>query len=122
MIEQKVIDTDLYEIWDLLYDLRNRLVHDLRPDQKLLERWIEDFKMPFRSTREDGVDNLFLENLKQYSPWDRVQIYCIPVIINLFKKLKELRKEKLEYDIEIHWNTQLNILGFKFVNLEENKK
>lgn len=121
LISQKIIDDDIYEIWDLLYDLRNRLVHDLRPDQKLLKRWIEDFKMPFRASRTDGADKIFLENLKQYSPWDRVQVYCIPAIINLFKKLKELRKEKLDYDIQIEWNTAMNLIGFKFVKIEENE-
>ena len=30
------------------------------------------------------------------------------------KKLKELRKEKIDYDIILEWNTTLDIWGFKY--------
>jgi len=109
---RKIVDKELIKIVDLVNDLRNKLVHDLRPDQKLIERWVEDFEVPFTPLREDAP--MALNEIKKFGVWEKTQIYSIPVVINLFKKLKELRKEKLDYDIVLEWNTKLNIWGFKY--------
>jgi hypothetical protein len=112
LVSMKVIDSKLVEIIDLINDLRNQLIHNLKPDQKLLERWIEDFEAPFTPLREDAP--IVFDEIKKFGIWEKIQIYSIPVVINLFKKLKELRKEKIDYDIVLEWNTALNIWGFKY--------
>ena len=109
---RKIIDKDLASIVDLINDLRNQLIHNLRPDQKLLERWINDFEAPFKPAREDAP--IVLSEIKKFGIWEKIQIYSIPVVINLFKKLKELRNEKLDYDIVLAWNSKEDIWWFKY--------
>ena len=118
LVLKKVIDPDVLGIIDLINDLRNQLIHNLRPDQKLLERWIENFEAPFKPTREDA--QIAFSEIMKFGIWEKIQIYSIPVVINLFKKLKELRNEKIDYDIVLEWNTALNIWGFKYVKIGEN--
>ena len=119
LVSKKVIDSDIFGIIELINDLRNQLIHNLRPDQKLLERWIENFEAPFNPAREDAP--IALAEIKKFGIWEKIQIYSIPVVINLFKKLKELRNEKIDYDIVLEWNTALNIWGFKYIKMGETK-
>lgn len=102
-----VIDKELVDIVDLIYDLRNQLVHNLRPDQKLLERWIEDFKPTINLSREDGED-VFSKAINSTNAWGKIQIYTIPAIVNLFKKLREIQKRELDYDIQLEITPTFN--------------
>jgi hypothetical protein len=119
LVSKNIIDSNLLGLVDLINDLRNKLIHNLRPDQKVIERRINDFEAPFTPLRADAP--IVFGEIKKFGIWEKIQIYSIPVVINLFKKLKELRKEKIDYDIILEWNTTLNVWGFKYEKIGELK-
>ncbi len=100
LVEINVINNDIFNSVDLLNDLRNELIHNLRPDINLIERRINDFEVPIESNQKEGND--IINEIKKSTPWAKIQLYSIPVIINLYQILMKLRNEEIKYDMRIH--------------------
>ena len=114
-----VFDKDVLNVIELVYDLRNELIHYLKPDYTLLERWIKEFIIPFEYEphKYNEIQNL-AKIIESSGSIIKIQIIGIPVIFNLYKKLKEIRKEEIEYEMELKLST-IPIFDF---NIKKMKK
>jgi len=96
LLEQSIINHSCFDSIDLINDIRNKLIHNLRPDVKMLERWIENFKPDIKD-----ADPKLIAAYNDSEPWVKLQIFCVPVIVYLYKILKAIRKEDVDYDMNI---------------------
>jgi hypothetical protein len=95
LIASGVIEKKYADVIVLLCDIRNRMIHDLRPDFPLLEKWIYEFVPAI------DMDDAFSKAFAKLTPWSRVQLYAIPTIFYLFKKARQIKKEAVKHDIRI---------------------
>jgi hypothetical protein len=101
LVKNKVIDPMFLEIILLIFKLRQELVHNLEPNKKLLEKWINDHKPPV-----EEIDGLITKFLNKADPWDKIQLFAFPAVFTLYKNLLILKKEKLPQYLEFHINPE----------------
>jgi hypothetical protein len=79
LITNKIIDKDIIEPINLLNDIRNRLIHDIYPNNEKIEEWINAYSPP----TEKALKKL----LKKEKPWLKFTLCLLPAIANLYEKL-----------------------------------
>ena len=83
------------EVYLLLHKLRNELIHHLKPNVEIAERWINNHEPTMNDL--SGLIAKFLK--KKASPWDKIQLYAFPVITDFYHRLAEARDEEANYTI-----------------------
>jgi len=118
--EMNVILKEVVGIVELVYDLRIELVHNLRPESKLLERWIREHKPPiiYESAISPSSIAEFNSAIENANPISKIQLLAIPAIVYLYKTLKMVRNEEIDYDMQIHLT---NAYAFTFEFLRKVK-
>lgn len=77
LIEAKVLKEEDYDPFKLLTDIRNRLVHDISPDNSKIEDWIKEYK-PAASTE-------YLKNLlNEQSYWIKFYLSLVAATANIY--------------------------------------
>lgn len=90
--EQGIIQSDWCTVIRVVYKIRNRIVHNLRPNVDELEQLINEIE----PTIEDAKPE-FKEALSKSTAWSKIQLYTIPVIIHLYKTLMQVQNKEVEY-------------------------
>lgn len=88
--------TDLEPIF-LVHDLRCNLAHNLKPDLSKLEIKINKLSPDLKDSI--GLMSKFLKNA---DPWDKIQLYAFPTIYNLYRYLKKILGEALDYKLKFY--------------------
>jgi hypothetical protein len=81
LIEAHIIRDDLRKPFKLLYDIRNRLAHDLSPSNEKIEQWIDRYTPP----TEDRI----LQLLNSESPWAKLYITVITAIASIYSEIPD---------------------------------
>jgi len=101
LIKHKFIDEMFSDIILLIFNLRHELIHNLKPNIKMIEKKINQHKPPI----EDKL-GLVKKFLDKASSWDKIQLYAIPTIVHLYQRLKKIRNEKIDYDMRFEINPE----------------
>lgn len=116
LTETGVVEKPILGIIELVCDLRNELIHNLLPDLAQIERWIKDFNPA--DIKFDASPILTEEKIKEIvastPPLSRLQLYTIPIIVQLYRRLKEVRNEEIDFDIQIYLET-IRTFNFNFL-------
>ncbi len=93
LIDSNITSQDSYEIFKLLNDIRNKLVHVISPDTQEIMRWIGDFDPP--------TNQELLKLLNTTNTWLRFYLCLIPAIADLYSKTKgaHIKLESIEHNI-----------------------
>jgi uncharacterized protein YutE (UPF0331/DUF86 family) len=93
LIENNVLCQESYEIFKLLNDIRNKLVHVISPDTQEIMNWIGDFNPP--------TNKELLKLLNSANTWLRFYLCLIPAIANLYSKTRgaHIKLDRMEYNI-----------------------
>lgn len=77
LIEAKILKEEDYDPFKLLNDIRNRLVHDISPDNSKIEGWIKEYQ-PAASTE-------YLKNLlNEQSYWIKFYLSLVAATANIY--------------------------------------
>lgn len=117
LARKAVIDEELVSPILLIYKLRCELVHNLRPDENLLRRWILQHKPPIEDPT--GVIRKSFENL---DPWEKIQIYLFPVVTRLYHCHEGLMGRKPKYTIAFQLNPKTFLIRMDIVDYEDFSK
>ncbi|MFC1741755.1 hypothetical protein ACFL3V_04440 [Nanoarchaeota archaeon] len=112
--EEKVLGLPYYQAVLLINDIRNKLVHRLRPDLAEIEDMINNERMEMQAD-----DPILLEALNTSTAWAKLNLIAVPLIFALYKKLKELKNEPLEQNMHIELQPSYN---WRFVFKKLDKK
>lgn len=83
LIDAKILDDKLYEPFNLLNKIRNRLIHDLSPDNNKILKWIEEYNP---ETTTEQLDEI----LNSVDPWEMLYVSLITAISNMCQKINNV--------------------------------
>ncbi len=101
LIQSGHLDPMFASIARLIYDLRCKLIHQLRPDESKLADWITNLQP---SVKDDS--GLIWQFLNKADPWVRLQLFAFPLITKLYHRLEKLSGRNPTVTIEFHINPE----------------
>lgn len=112
LIIWKVVEKIYLDPIMLIYNLRCKLVHNLKPNINDLENKINKIKPAI-----EGDVGLISKFIKNADPWDKIQIYIYPTIVYLYRRLKEIRGEKVDYTINFYITPDAGNFGARLIKI-----
>jgi hypothetical protein len=93
LIDKNILDQDSLEIFKLLNEIRNKLIHNISPNTDEIIQWIGTFRPP----ANDAIQQI----INKANVWLRFYLCLIPAIANLYSKTKEahIRLDSIEHNI-----------------------
>jgi len=101
-----------YEIIKIIYELRCKLIHDLRPDTELLERKIQEHKPDIQETIP--LMNKYWENV---NPWIKIQLMAFPSVTRLYQEYEKVCGRHPEYTIRFLINPEATIVQMELIKI-----
>lgn len=100
------------EIIKIIYDLRCRLIHNLRPDINLLEREIQKHKPDIQETMP-----LMSKYWEKVDPWIKIQLMAFPPITALYQEYEKVCERHPEYTIRFLINPEATMVQMDLIKI-----